>query len=75
MFGPNCEMPRPIIDRISKTLVAISREPEFNKILGNLGIGTTSSMPDGLAGAIKSDTALLRAALDAAGLLRKEAAN
>ncbi len=67
--------PQPIIDRISKALVAISHEPEFSKILGNLGIDTTSSTPDGLAQAIKSDTALFRAALDAAGLLRKEAAN
>ena len=67
--------PQPIIDRISKALVAISHEPEFSKILGNLGIDTTSSTPDGLAQAIKSDTALFRAPLDAAGLLRKEAAN
>jgi tripartite-type tricarboxylate transporter receptor subunit TctC len=67
--------PRPIVDRIFKTLVAISHEPEFDNTLGNLGIDTTSSTPDSLAQAIKSDTALFRTALDAAGLLRKEAAN
>jgi tripartite-type tricarboxylate transporter receptor subunit TctC len=74
LFAP-AGTPRPIIERMSAVLAAISHEPEFNKILSNLGIDTISSTPDGLAQAIKADTALFRAALDAAGLLRKEAAN
>jgi len=67
--------PQPIVDKLSVTLATIGHDPEFNKILSNLGIDTVSSTPDGLAQAIKADTALFKAALDAAGLLRKEAAN
>ena len=74
VFAP-AGTPQPIIERLSSTLAAIGHEPEFNKILGNLGIDAVSSTPDGLAQAIKADTVLFRAALDAAGLLRKEAAN
>ena len=67
--------PQPIVDRLSSTLAAVSRDPELGKILGNLGIDTTSSTPEGLAQAIKTDTVQFKAALDAAGLLRKETAN
>src|SRR5271170_1813513 len=67
--------PQPIIDRLSATLATISREPELTRILGNLGIDTTYATPGELAQAIKDDTAVFKAALDAAGLLRKEAAN
>ena len=67
--------PQPIIERLSATLAAISHDPEFNRILSNLGIDTISTAPEGLAQAIKADTALFRTALDAVGLLRKDAAN
>ena len=67
--------PQPVIDRLSATLARVSRDPEFNKILANLGIDTISAGPDGLAQAIKADTALFKSALGVAGLLRKEDAN
>ena len=67
--------PQPVIERLSRTLAAVSREPEFTKILANLGIETISTGPEGLAQAVKSDTALFSTALDAAGLLRKDVAN
>jgi hypothetical protein len=60
---------------MSSTLAAISRDPEFNKFLGNLGIDAIHAGPDGLAQAITSDVALFRSALGVAGLLRKDAAN
>jgi len=67
--------PAAIIEKLSETLAVVSHEPEFNRILANLGIDTISTGPEMLAQAVRSDTALYRTALDAAGLLRKDIAN
>jgi tripartite-type tricarboxylate transporter receptor subunit TctC len=65
--------PQPIAERLSGALAAIGRDAEFIKILGNVGIDTVIGTPDDVARAIQSDIVLYRAALDAAGLLRKDA--
>ena len=44
------------------------------KTLGNLGIDTVSGTPEELGEAVRADTALLKTALEAAGLLRRQAA-
>jgi tripartite-type tricarboxylate transporter receptor subunit TctC len=66
--------PRPIIEDLSKTLVVISRDPVVVKSLAKLGIDTVSRSADGLAQAVQADTSLFKAALDAAGLRRKDSA-
>jgi tripartite-type tricarboxylate transporter receptor subunit TctC len=63
--------PQPIIDRLSRTLAAIGRDPELTRTLGNLGIDTVSGTPEELAQAIATDVPLFKAALDAAGLISK----
>jgi tripartite-type tricarboxylate transporter receptor subunit TctC len=66
--------PVPIIERLSATLAALRRDAEFNQILANVGIDTVGGTPADLALAIQSDIVLYKAALEAAGLLRKDAA-
>ena len=66
--------PQPIVARLSKALADIRRDTEFIKILANVGIDTVGGAPDDLARAIQSDIILYKAALEAAGLLRKDAA-
>jgi len=66
--------PRPIIEHLSKALAEVSRDPTVVKTLANLGIDTVSGTADELAQAIQSDISLFKAALDAAGLLRKQSA-
>jgi tripartite-type tricarboxylate transporter receptor subunit TctC len=65
--------PQPIAERLSGALAAIGQDAEFIKILGNVGIDTVIGTPNDVAQAIQSDIVLYRAALDAAGLLRKDA--
>lgn len=65
--------PRPIIDSLSKTLANISRDPEITKTLANIGIDTVSGTPEQLAQAIQADIPLYKSALEATGLLRKDA--
>jgi tripartite-type tricarboxylate transporter receptor subunit TctC len=66
--------PQPIIERLSTALAAISRDAEYIKILGNVGIDTMSGTPEDLAEAVQSEIVQYKAALEAAGLLRKDAA-
>jgi tripartite-type tricarboxylate transporter receptor subunit TctC len=63
--------PRPIIDRLSKALAAICREPEVVKTMANVGIDAVGNTPDEFAAAIQADLPMVRAAVEAAGLLRK----
>jgi tripartite-type tricarboxylate transporter receptor subunit TctC len=65
--------PQPIIARLSAELAAMTRDPEFVRILDNVGIETVGGTPDDLAKAIQSDIVLYRTALEASGLLRKGA--
>jgi len=63
--------PQKIVDHLSGTLAGISRDLTIMKTLGNLGIDTVSGI---LGEAVRADTALLKTALEAAGLLRRQAA-
>jgi len=63
--------PRPIIDRMSKALVAICREPEVVETMANLGIDAIGNTPEEFAAAIQADLPVVRSAVEAAGLLRK----
>jgi tripartite-type tricarboxylate transporter receptor subunit TctC len=63
--------PRPIIDRVSKALVAICREPEVIKTMANVGIDAVGNAPDEFVAAIEADLPIVRSAVEAAGLLRK----
>jgi tripartite-type tricarboxylate transporter receptor subunit TctC len=66
--------PRTVVDRLSGAITALASDPEFIKILGNLGIDSVGSTPGELALAIQSDIALYKPALAAAGLLRHDIA-
>jgi tripartite-type tricarboxylate transporter receptor subunit TctC len=66
--------PQHIVARLSQALIDIRGDVEFVKILANLGIDTVGGAPDDLARATQSDIILYKAALEAAGLLRKDAA-
>jgi tripartite-type tricarboxylate transporter receptor subunit TctC len=63
--------PRPIIDRVSKAVVAICHEPEVIKTTANVGIDAVGNTPEEFAAAIKADLPIVRSAVEAAGLLRK----
>jgi tripartite-type tricarboxylate transporter receptor subunit TctC len=63
--------PQPIIDRLSRALVAICREPEIVKTMANVGIDTIGNSPEEFAAAIQADLPIVRSAVEAAGLLRK----
>jgi tripartite-type tricarboxylate transporter receptor subunit TctC len=63
--------PRPIIDRVSKALVAICREPEVMKTMAIVGIDAVGNAPEEFAAAIEADLPIVRSAVEAAGLLRK----
>jgi len=55
-------------------LETLSHDAEYAKILGNVGIDAIYQGPDGLAQAIRSDIMLYKAALEAAGLMRRNGA-
>jgi tripartite-type tricarboxylate transporter receptor subunit TctC len=63
--------PPPIIDRVSKALVAICREPEVIRTMANVGIDAVGDTPQAFAAAIEADLPIVRSAVEAAGLLRK----
>jgi tripartite-type tricarboxylate transporter receptor subunit TctC len=63
--------PRPIIDRMSKALVAIWREPEVVETMASLAIDAIGNTLEEFAAAIQADLPVVRSAVEAAGLLRK----
>jgi tripartite-type tricarboxylate transporter receptor subunit TctC len=69
VFAP-AGTPRPIVERLSGTLRMLSRDAEYTKILGNVGIDAIYGPPKDLAQAIQSDIVLYKTALEAAGLLQ-----
>lgn len=62
---------RPIIDRLAQAIAAICRDPEVVKLMSDLGVDAVSTTPEGLAAAIQADLPIYRAAVEAAGLVRK----
>jgi tripartite-type tricarboxylate transporter receptor subunit TctC len=63
--------PQPIVERLAKALAAICREPEVVKAMANAGIDSVGNTPDEFAAFIQSDLPVMRAAVEAAGLLSK----
>ena len=63
--------PQPIIDRLSKALAAICREPDVVKTMANVSIDAVGNAPEEFAAAIQADLPIVRSAVEAAGLLRK----
>jgi tripartite-type tricarboxylate transporter receptor subunit TctC len=62
--------PRPIIDKVSRTLVAICREPDLVSTMEKAGVDAVGDTPDAFAAAIDADLPIMRSAVEAAGLLR-----
>jgi tripartite-type tricarboxylate transporter receptor subunit TctC len=63
--------PRPIIDKVSRALVAICREPDLVSTMEKAGVDAVGDTPDAFAAAIQADLPIMRSAVEAAGLLRK----
>ncbi len=63
--------PRAIIDRLARALAAICRDPEVVRRMADLGLDAVGSTPEELADAIRTDLPIYRAAVEAAGLMRK----
>jgi tripartite-type tricarboxylate transporter receptor subunit TctC len=63
--------PRPIIDRVARAMATICRDPEVVKLMSDLGVDAVGSTPEELADAIRADLPTYRAAVEAAGLMRK----
>ena len=65
--------PKDIIDKISRELAAICRESDVVKIMANVGIDAIGTTPEEFAKIIEHDIPIARSAVEAAGLLRKDA--
>jgi tripartite-type tricarboxylate transporter receptor subunit TctC len=63
--------PRPIIDRLAQALAAICRDPEVIKRMSDIGLDAVGSTPEEVVDAIRADLPVYRAAVEAAGLIRK----
>jgi tripartite-type tricarboxylate transporter receptor subunit TctC len=63
--------PRPIVDRLAQALATICRDPEVVKLMTDLSVDPVGSTPEELAAAIAADLPIYRAAVEAAGLMRK----
>jgi tripartite-type tricarboxylate transporter receptor subunit TctC len=63
--------PRAIIERVSQAVAAVCRDPEVVKLMADLSVDAVGSTPDELAAAIAADLPIYRAAVEAAGLMRK----
>jgi tripartite-type tricarboxylate transporter receptor subunit TctC len=73
VFAP-AGTPKPVINRLFGAITALASDPEFIKILSNLGIEAVEGTPDELALTIQSDIALYKSALAATGLLHRDIA-
>ena len=69
-FAP-ADTRRPIIDRLAGAMAAICRDAEVIKLMSDLGVDAVGSTPEELADAIRADLPIYRAAVEAAGLMRK----
>ena len=63
--------PRPIVDRLSKAIAQVCRDPEVIKLMGELSVDAIGGTPEQLAAAIQAGLPIYRAAVEAAGLMRK----
>jgi tripartite-type tricarboxylate transporter receptor subunit TctC len=62
---------RAIIDRLARAIAVICHDPEVAKHMSDLGVDAVGSTPEELADAIRADLPIYRAAVEAAGLMRK----
>jgi tripartite-type tricarboxylate transporter receptor subunit TctC len=69
-FAPS-GTPRPIIDRLARAIATVCRDPEVIKLMSELSVDAVGSTPEELAAAIQADLPNYRAAVEAAGLVRK----
>lgn len=60
--------PKPVIDRLSKELMAIAREPEFRDQLHARGMDAVGSTPEALGKMIASETVRWRQVVNKAGI-------
>jgi tripartite-type tricarboxylate transporter receptor subunit TctC len=63
--------PRPIIDRLAQAIATVCHDPEVVNLMSELGADAVGSTPEELAAAIRADLPIYRAAVEAAGLMRK----
>jgi tripartite-type tricarboxylate transporter receptor subunit TctC len=63
--------PRPIVNRLAQTIAEVCRDPEVIKLMSELSVDAVGSTPGELAAAIEADLPIYRAAVEAAGLMRK----
>jgi tripartite-type tricarboxylate transporter receptor subunit TctC len=63
--------PRPIIDKLSKAMQQICRDPEIVKKMANLSLQAVGSTPEELASAVQQDLPVYREAAEAAGIVQK----
>ena len=68
-FAP-ARTPHPIIDRLSKAVATICRDPAVVKKMANLSLDAVGSTPEELAAAIQADLPIYRNAAKAAGLVQ-----
>jgi tripartite-type tricarboxylate transporter receptor subunit TctC len=59
--------PQPVIDRLSSTIIAALRTPEFKERFIALGLEPTGTTPEGLAAIMAADIARWRAVVKASG--------
>jgi tripartite-type tricarboxylate transporter receptor subunit TctC len=59
-----------IIDRLSRALIAICRDPEVIAAMKKMGIDSVVNSPAEFAAVIQADSSAVRSAVEAAGLLR-----
>jgi tripartite-type tricarboxylate transporter receptor subunit TctC len=64
--------PRAIIDRLVGALAAVCREPEVVKVMAEVSVEPVCGTPDEVAAAIAADLPVYRAAVEAAGLVRRK---
>jgi tripartite-type tricarboxylate transporter receptor subunit TctC len=62
---------RPIIDKVSKAIQEICRDPQLAQKMANLSLQAVGSTPEELAGAIQRDLPIYREAAEAAGIVQK----
>jgi tripartite-type tricarboxylate transporter receptor subunit TctC len=60
-----------IINQLSKALAEICREPDIVKTMPEVGVDNLGTTPEEFAAVITADLPIARAAVEAAGLLKK----
>jgi tripartite-type tricarboxylate transporter receptor subunit TctC len=69
-FAPTGTPPT-IINQLSKALAVICREPQIVNAMAAVGVDTVGTTPEEFAAIVKADLPIVRAAVEAAGLLKK----